>query len=432
MKGRPIVLSLTLLVLTTSAFAWAASFALVVALPKTAEKQVSMADIAAVLQGSARAADHDVELSVEPQSPIPRSKSALQTKIVAALGKAIESPDEVRIDFRGFVLKGETNKLPSVDSSLSDLSLSLARVTAAVRRKDGSWLVLRQDPPLLTIWHLQIIAAFCIFALLLIPIAWIVARRLSAPMLNLSLWLEQAEMDGNGTSPPEGGPRELRQVAAAIAEMSLRLRLQVEERTTMLAAVAHDLRTPLTALRVRSDAAPLTVRGPMIEDISRLEQMISQFLLYVRGASAGSTFVDLDLAELVARSIPEPGRVRVSAHPPLPIRGNPLDLRRMLTNLIENAIRFGGGAEIVLAEEEGFATLTVRDEGPGLADEELERVFQPFYRTDQSRNSDTGGTGLGLAIVQAVVQAHAGQVRLRNLELGGLEALVRLPLSKRC
>ena len=202
MKGRPIVLSLMLLVLAVSAFAWAASFALVVALPRSADKQLSLADIAAVLEGKARPGEHDVELSVEHEPPIPRPQSSLEARIANSLGKAVGFSDEVRIAFHVFALKGESTQFPNLDASLGNLSLSFTQVTAALRRKDGSWLVVRQDPPLLTSWHLQIIAAFCVFALLLVPIAWIVARRLSAPMRSLSLWLEQAGMDGNGTGPP--------------------------------------------------------------------------------------------------------------------------------------------------------------------------------------------------------------------------------------
>lgn len=328
-------------------------------------------------------------------------------------------------------MKARQGRTPSVEQAVADRSISFIRSEFAIRNTDGSGTVLRQGEPLITAWHLKILSAFIAFALLLVPVAWLVARRLGAPMRKLAGWVERADLGDEGQGPPLGGPRELRQVARAIGEMRERLRSHVEERTVMLAAVAHDLRTPLTALRLRSEEARQPTREKMVADIGRLEQMIAQFLSFVRGAGAAAEVGEVDLGEIVsaaAASAAEAGRpVSHGALPSLKARGSAVDLRRVVENLVDNAVRFGGSAELSLEEGDGFAVLKVMDRGPGLPEQELERVFEPFYRPDASRSSETGGTGLGLAIVLAIVRAHGGEASLRNRAGGGIEAEVRLP-----
>ena len=432
MKGRPIMLSLTLLVLSVGGLAWAASFALVLALPRPTDLGRSIADVAAILSGAATARERGFRSSIRAEPTIPPNKAPLQKEIARSLAAVLKEPAEIRVKFRSFAMKGLGNRMPSPTVALADRSLSVTGSAFAVRRPDGSWLVLRQDEPFLSRWHLQILGAFFAFALLLVPIALLVARRLSAPMRALAQWVERAEMARAGPGPPLGGPRELRQVAAAIDRMQARLRQQMEERTTMLAAVAHDLRTPLTAIRVRSEAAPPEARDAMVADIRRMEQMIAQFLSFVAGSANAPSAAEVDLRELAqaavrhARDAGLP--VAADFDGPARVRGSALDLRRMIDNLIDNAVRFAGSAELRLEADVEHLVLRVLDEGTGLEEEELERVFEPFYRPDAARNSETGGTGLGLAIVRAIARAHGGEVTLRNRTgRSGLEAEVRIP-----
>ncbi len=204
----------------------------------------------------------------------------------------------------------------------------------------------------------------------------------------------------------------------------------------MLAAVAHDLRTPLTALRLRSEAAPIPIREKMIDDLKRLEQMVDQFLSFVSASLSASAATEVDLAGLCgaaaadAREAQGAVTERVLARPT--VRGSAVDLRRLIDNLVDNAVRYGGNAELSLDQQDNCATLTVSDRGPGLPEEELQRVFQPFYRPDSARSAETGGTGLGLAIVRAIARAHGGEVSLRNRsDRSGLVATLTLPVSDR-
>ena len=197
----------------------------------------------------------------------------------------------------------------------------------------------------------------------------------------------------------------------------------------MLAAVAHDLRTPLTSLRLRSETAPR--KDAMVADIERMERMIQQFLHFVSGARTSAEFREVNLSEAVEMIVEEAAAtgLPVTCRPSSPIfvKADPLGLRRMLDNLLDNACRYGKQAVVEVRKEAEFAVVMVADQGPGLPAEELEKVFQPFYRPDNARSAATGGSGLGLSIVRAIARAHGGDALLVELPAGGLEAQIRIP-----
>ena len=216
--------------------------------------------------------------------------------------------------------------------------------------------------------------------------------------------------------------------------MQLRIRRQIRARTQALAAVSHDLKTPLTRLRLRmEDVTDAGFRRAVEQDLDEMDRMIEATLNYLRGDRAGEAIQSVEIAVLVGSIADEACDmgldVKLDAPPRLVVRGRRLALKRALTNLVQNAIKYGGSAEIVLVEDGSHATITVSDRGPGIPEDSIPAVFEPFARLDSSRNSDTGGFGLGLTIAQDIVRAHDGFLNLSNREGGGLTATVILPLG---
>jgi signal transduction histidine kinase len=171
----------------------------------------------------------------------------------------------------------------------------------------------------------------------------------------------------------------------------------------------------------------------MVADITRMDAMISQVLAFVRGEQMREPRGKLDLAELLrscaADAPPESVDIRLAEADALEVCGEALNLRRALHNVIDNAVKYGRHAQVTLSREGRYACITIDDAGPGLPEEEFERVFEPFHRLEPSRNPETGGVGLGLALARAVVRAHDGAIRLSNRREGGLRVRVALPLA---
>lgn len=239
--------------------------------------------------------------------------------------------------------------------------------------------------------------------------------------------------------PPEplplSGPREIRQLSAAFNAMQARIRGLVDERTRMLAAIAHDLRTYLTRLTLRAEFIDDPVqRAKAAADLSEMSRLLDDTLLFAgqtAGRGEGARPVDLrgELEVLVELRAETGEAVALADGPALTVRAAPMALRRMLANLVDNALRYGGGATIQARADGGFARIAVLDRGPGLPEAALSRIIEPFERGEASRNRGIGGAGLGLSIVQALARAHGGRLELANREGGGLEAAVLLPLA---
>ena len=226
--------------------------------------------------------------------------------------------------------------------------------------------------------------------------------------------------------------RRRERTAAAFNEMQARLRRYVDDRTSMVAAIAHDLRTPLTRLRFRIDAAPEEAQAKMTADIDQMEAMIAATLTFVRDAQADPQRTRLELSSLlesIVDDMAETGAdVSVGKAEKVVIDADSLALRRLLTNLIENAIKYGARARCSLSVHDRLAEIDIEDEGPGVPTPELNRVFDPFYRREPSRNRQTGGIGLGLSVARSIARAHGGDVALQNRPQGGLRAKVTLPV----
>jgi two-component system OmpR family sensor kinase len=310
-------------------------------------------------------------------------------------------------------------------------SLVFPPFAAALKQPDGHWLVLEPSRPLISPWQMRTVIWFALSALLLAPLAWLIARRLARPIHTFAEAAERLGRDPN--APPlddARGPAEVRAAAAAFNDMQDKLRRYVEERTAMVAAIAHDLRTPLTRMRFRIENAQPEIRDKVAADIDQMDGMVSQALTFVRGDTARGARVKLDLGALiqsVTDDLAEMGAAATFEGGKLVVEGDPIGLRRVVTNLIENAVKFGQRARVSLTRDGENILIRVEDDGPGLAGDELERVFEPFYRVDPSRAPSTGGFGLGLSVARSIARAHGGDVTLANAVGGGLTATVRLP-----
>ena len=302
----------------------------------------------------------------------------------------------------------------------------------SVKLENGRWLNAATGRPRVPPLGGAVLAALVLSAVAVTATAALAARRLSRPLRRLA---DAADRLGRGEpveALPEDGPEETRRTVRAFNQMRERLHRLMHDRTITLAAIAHDLRTPITTLRLRAEFVDEDTRARMIETLDEMQAMAEAGLAFAKGDAAGEPTHPTDLVALVesvaedlaAQGLGvtmEDGADRAV----LPCRKGAL--RRALTNLIENAVRYGGAARVRVAREAGEVRVTVDDDGPGIPPGELERVFEPFVRLDPSRSRDTGGAGLGLSIARSTVRAHGGDVRLENREGGGLRAVVALP-----
>ncbi len=243
---------------------------------------------------------------------------------------------------------------------------------------------------------------------------------------------ERLGLDIRGNPVPEEGPRELQTLAQTFNRMQTRLRRFVEDRTRMLAAISHDLRTPLTRLRLRASfIADPEQEQKMLADLADMEAMVQSALSFARDDAEAEARRIVDLAALLQTLCDEAVDLghRASydgpAHFDLVCR--PVAMRRALTNLVDNAVKYGAAARARLLAADQHATIEIVDEGPGIAPAELEKVFAPFYRLEGSRNRDTGGVGLGLSVARSIIHGHGGEIALANRAEGGLQVTVTLP-----
>ncbi len=303
----------------------------------------------------------------------------------------------------------------------------------SIRLASGEWLNVRSmfHRPVVQ-WLATDIATLAIAAVLVTLVAVLTAIRIVRPMRGLA---ERAERAGKGEvlpALPETGPREIRDTVRAFNRMQDRIRRFVTGRTRMLAALSHDLRSPLTAMRLRLELIEESEDRDRLEAlVDEMQTMVEATLAFARGEAETEETVEVDLARLLKDIVAEKkggGTVRIDGGAPVLARVRPVALKRALRNLIENANRYGQRAEIELAEDGDEAVITISDDGPGIPDDQLEAVFEPFRRIETSRSRETGGTGLGLAIARTVIRAHGGEVMLKNRQTGGLTATVELPL----
>ncbi|MGA7594490.1 MAG: ATP-binding protein, partial [Gallionella sp.] len=262
--------------------------------------------------------------------------------------------------------------------------------------------------------------------------SWIAARWLAYPIKRLANAAEQLGKNLNRPMIDESsGPYEVRQASKVFNQMQARLKQQMEERTRFLAAVSHDLRTPLTRLKLRAEKiAEPDLKSDVQSDIDEMASIINTTLEYLRGDAQpeAACLFDLDaLVHTLAEDANGRGNLIKVTGKIQPIRLQPVALRRCLNNLLENALRYGGSATISMSETADKVEIAIRDAGPGIPPEKLEAVFAPFYRLESSRSRHSGGVGLGLSIARDMARKQGGNVTLENASGGGLIATLTLP-----
>jgi signal transduction histidine kinase len=303
---------------------------------------------------------------------------------------------------------------------------------------DGRWLAIHAALPEPRPWDSAgFLALFLGMTLAAAVLAVWAVQRLTAPVRALAAAAERLGRDVNAPALPEVGPSEVVLAASAFNLMAARIRRFVDDRTFLLAAVGHDLRTPITRLKLRAEMLDDDEqRAKWLADLDELDAMVAATLALGRDVATSEPAVRLDLAALVRTVLDEAadarpalaGRIAYAGPEHLVVEGRPVALKRALANLVTNALAYGGAARARLdPPREGLATVLVEDDGPGLPADELERAFEPFRRGEQSRSRETGGTGLGLAIARNILRAHGGEVALANRPEGGLRAAVTLP-----
>lgn len=374
--------------------------------------------------------DDDVRIAIESEPRIPRGRPAhpLERLLQHALRRQL--PDTSRGDIRVKAIENrdQGEHRPGRPGDIELLHLNL-------RLPDGRWLNVeidnyQQTPP----WARPTLALL-LGLLLLIGIAgyWS-SRRLSRPMRELALAAERFGLGQEIAPLTEQGPREVRETIRAFNRMQERLQRNLRERSLMLAAVSHDLRTPITALRLRAEyIEDEEMRERTLATLAQMENILTDTLAFARDEGRDRQARRFDLAALVQTLCDEYADLGHELHCTLPDRlpctGRPSALQRALTNLLDNALRYGNKVSLRLVEDAEGTLIEIEDDGPGIPEDKLEEVFMPFYRVEASRSEETGGIGLGLAIARMLVHAQGGTLTLSNREPHGLCAQLRLPVG---
>lgn len=281
-------------------------------------------------------------------------------------------------------------------------------------------------------WPYRLLLSLAILLVAVIALTLLAARWVTRPLKRLAIAAEALGEDIDRPPLDESGPLEVKRAARAFNQMQQRLAKYIHDRTRIFAAMSHDLKTPITRLRLRAELLDdEALRTKFERDLLEMEQMVKATLDFMRGLEQQELAQPLDVMALLDTLQKEAGeihgRVRIQGAAPSPYPGKPQALKRCLANLIDNALQYGSAATIVVEDRPERLTIRIRDEGPGMPEAELERAFDPFYRLEASRSRSTGGTGLGLTIARSIARAHGGDITLHNRPGGGLEALVVLP-----
>lgn len=417
---------------------------MVFVLPPPAPDFYRLSEVAQTFEGRAPTLTErrPLELKIVDKAPAPAMEGLMvpnmRAELARELGVAPErvvfaAPSRVKVSDRR-VFRIIRDRMAREGGEREDHFL-IAPFDVGVQRPDRRWNLVRPAPRIgLDAWQQRLVWWLLLSALALAPVAYIFARRLAEPFQLFADAAERLGRDPRGARLPVSlkGTAEINVAVSAFNEMQDRLRRYVEDRTAMVGAIAHDLRTPLTRLRFRIENVPEEVRAKMAGDLDQMEEMISAALTFVRDASGPAERTPLELSSLLESICDEMAETGADTQAALGdkvvIEGDPVALRRLFTNLLENAVKFGGRARARVYRDGASAYVEIEDDGPGIPPEDAERVFEPFYRREPSRSRQTGGIGLGLAVVRSVARGHGGDAVMINRSGGGLTARVQLPL----
>ncbi len=320
-----------------------------------------------------------------------------------------------------------------IDRTLREIRGFRPFVRASVQVGDSTWLNARVDldltesgsrtrPFLITTILTLVVAVMAIWAV----------RRTTKPVSLFATAAENLGLGLNATPLPETGTGEVRRAARAFNTMQDRLRRFISDRTQMLAAISHDLRTPITRMKLRAEFVDdEEQRGKMLSDLDEMEAMIKATLAFARDDAANEPSAPSDVADMLKSAVADKSdagqQVTYEGPDSLTQTVRPLGLKRALTNLIDNALNYGNSAQVLLSTGNDQTTILIEDDGPGIPDDVKEQVFTPFFRLEGSRSRDTGGTGLGMTIARNAVRSMGGDIELLDRPEGGLRVKVMLP-----
>lgn len=309
----------------------------------------------------------------------------------------------------------------------------IGRLVMAAEYQPGKWAVtqtrLSGSPPRFGGW--LVVQTLILYAIVLLPLLW-VGGRLARPLRQLTRSAEQFARTGSADPVEERGPGDVRQLTTAFNAMRSRIFVMLDEKDRMLGAIGHDLRTPLASLRVRTESVEDEgERARMSETIDEMNRMLEDILSLARAGRSSEPPQKVDLgalADAVVEDFLELGSpVELGDSDRAVANVRPQQIRRALRNLIENAVVYGDRAHVSVERTDAAIRLIVADDGPGIAEDRMEEMMEPFTRLEGSRNRETGGAGLGLALVRAIMAEHGGALRLANRPQGGLEASLVIP-----
>lgn len=422
------------------------NFALVLVMPMPAPSVQPVARVAAVL-ASGNDPSGTLRVSTDVAEPW-QNEGPRDLQLARRLAKDLSRPvDTVRVAMRGPTPLGMAGPFgdpqrsrgmpvgfpgPSFQRDGPDENLLFGWFTVAVRLHDGRWRSVQPIRSGFEPWRWRTLLWLVVAIVVVAPFAWVLARRLARPIGLFASAAERLGRDPRAPPLPLVGPPEIAEAAAAFNEMQARLNSYVRDRTTLLAAIAHDLRTPLMRLTMRLEHAPCDLRMAAEGDIQEMDQRIAAVMAFVRDMNRPARRQRLDLrslAESVTDDFADRGDpVVLAAGDAVVMTGDAPALKALLANLIGNAVKYGGGAQVACRMADSAAIVEVADSGPGMSEDDLALAFEPFFRAERSRARGTGGVGLGLASVRAVARAHGGEALLENRPGGGMVARVVLPL----
>jgi signal transduction histidine kinase len=351
--------------------------------------------------------------------------------------------DRLGKDFPMVLLPGAQAQCLNELAASRDQNIAMVRgicETLAVTLRDGSTVRITLLPRRLPLpaQSPESLAYLAVFLISIAALVLFVARMTTHPLKKMAQAAAELGENIDREPMPEQGATEIRQAAVAFNAMQARIRDHIRQRTQMLAAITHDLQTPLTRLRLRLEkVSDPDLRAKLIQDLAHTQTIVKEGLELARSVDASEPLQELDLDSLLASACADANdagqQVTIDGRIGIAIKARPTALRRCLTNLIDNAVKYGRyaniRAELSRAGNTMQVVIRVRDGGPGIPADQLSLALEPFYRVETSRSRQTGGTGLGLAIAHNIARQHGGELKLANHPEGGLEATLILPVG---
>lgn len=381
-----------------------------------------------------------IALADAPQVTPPEDSQAAGARLVyQQLRERLRQGTEIRVALEGFVMAGPP--APGLGTGLGTMAIArmhgihtmASRFFVQVQLGDGTWVRFeRQVPREIFDWPMQLSITLGALLIGVTTLSLFAVRWLVRPLQALRRAADALGKDIHRHPLAETGPVEVADTSRAFNTMQRRIQRFVDDRASILAAVSHDLKTPLTRLRLRADLLDDEGLGEKIRrDLDEMQSMVDATLDFMRGAEIREETRPLDLMALLECLCDDAreggGQIRLKGRIKRPYLGRPLALKRCIGNLLDNALRYGGSTYLEVKDGDQWVTISIADRGPGIPPEAMERIFEPFFRVEGSRGRASGGTGLGLGIARNLARAHGGDLTLRNRDGGGLIATLTLP-----